>query len=491
MLITAAPARRAASIWRAESEQSDRRRQRDVQRAGAGPDAEVADAVGGRGGHRGGRGAVEVGRAAGRPSWRRCRSWNSGWVMSSWESTSAISGLVGVTGGGTSDGSTTAVAPGRGGGERVRRRRLRARASSGRARRSASRPAARRSAASARAPARARAPGAAGDVPGAVGAGDPRARRGRGCAPTIQPRRVGLHGRGGGVAGQGDGRRSVGPAERGGGGRRGGARRDEAAAPAASERRHRDARASCTGCDQRVARPRSRSRAPVPHGRARAPAPGGSAPRGTPPTAVEQRVEHVLRADPVAPGERAARVVEAELHAGVDVGRVADALAEREARLVDELRDDPAEHEARARRRPTRRGGRAWRRSARGAAAAAARSSAVRVSSTSPPPRAAAAAVEAGGAAARVLRGERAGVAEQRLRPALQRRVVLAGRRSRRSGTAPRRRPATACARPSPRSSAAREQPGGDLGVAGDDDEPVAAASPARAPAGRRGRPGG
>ena len=39
--------------------------------------------------------------------------------------------------------------------------------------------------------------------------------------------RVGLHGRGGGVAGQGDRRRSVGAAERGGGGRGGGARRDE------------------------------------------------------------------------------------------------------------------------------------------------------------------------------------------------------------------------------------------------------------------------
>ena len=39
--------------------------------------------------------------------------------------------------------------------------------------------------------------------------------------------RVGLHGRGGGVAGQRDARRAVGPAERGGGGRGGGARRDE------------------------------------------------------------------------------------------------------------------------------------------------------------------------------------------------------------------------------------------------------------------------
>ena len=55
-------------------------------------------------------------------------------------------------------------------------------------------------------------------------------------------------------------------------------------------------------------------------GARRAPAPGGSAPRGTRPTAPEQRLEHRLGADRVAPGERAARVVEAELHAGVDVG---------------------------------------------------------------------------------------------------------------------------------------------------------------------------
>ena len=39
-------------------------------------------------------------------------------------------------------------------------------------------------------------------------------------------------------------------------------------------------------------------------------------------------------------------MVEAEDHAGVDVLGGADALAEREARLVDELADDPAEHEA-------------------------------------------------------------------------------------------------------------------------------------------------
>src|SRR5688572_29084300 len=46
------------------------------------------------------------------------------------------------------------------------------------------------------------------------------------------------------------------------------------------------------------------------------------------------------------PRERAARVVEAELRAGVDVVGGADALADREARLVDQLRDDAAEHAA-------------------------------------------------------------------------------------------------------------------------------------------------
>ena len=47
---------------------------------------------------------------------------------------------------------------------------------------------------------------------------------------------------------------------------------------------------------------------------------------------------------------------------GVDVVGRADALAERERRLVDELADDPARARARARRRPTRCAGRAWRR---------------------------------------------------------------------------------------------------------------------------------
>ena len=70
----------------------------------------------------------------------------------------------------------------------------------------------------------------------------------------------------------------------------------------------------------------------------------------------------------------------------------ADALADGERRLVDELADDPAEHEARARRRPTRvrRPERAEERlGALGGGAAS--SPAPRVSSTRPPARAAAA----------------------------------------------------------------------------------------------------
>ena len=55
---------------------------------------------------------------------------------------------------------------------------------------------------------------------------------------------------------------------------------------------------------------------------------------------VAQRVEdaeHVLDADRLRPGERPARVVHAERHAVVDVGLRADALAQREERLVDDL----------------------------------------------------------------------------------------------------------------------------------------------------------
>ena len=61
---------------------------------------------------------------------------------------------------------------------------------------------------------------------------------------------------------------------------------------------------------------------------------------------VEYR-EYVVEADQVAPGERPARVVHTQLHARVDVRRRADALARGERRLVDELADDPAQHEPR------------------------------------------------------------------------------------------------------------------------------------------------
>src|SRR4051794_30273445 len=64
------------------------------------------------------------------------------------------------------------------------------------------------------------------------------------------------------------------------------------------------------------------------------------------PEAVEHG-EDARGADRVAPLERPARVVESKRHARVDVLGRADALAEREARLVHELADDAAQHEAR------------------------------------------------------------------------------------------------------------------------------------------------
>ena len=53
----------------------------------------------------------------------------------------------------------------------------------------------------------------------------------------------------------------------------------------------------------------------------------------------------MVRPDLLEPAERAARVVEAEHHPVVDVLGRADALGHGEARLVDELAHDPAEHE--------------------------------------------------------------------------------------------------------------------------------------------------
>ena len=84
--------------------------------------------------------------------------------------------------------------------------------------------------------------------------------------------------------------------------------------------------------------------------------------------------------------------------------RRADALADRERRLVHELADDPAEHEARARPRPTRRGSRAARRSPR-------------------PPRRRTSACRAAGSA------RRARVVERRQQVEADRAVLAAGRR--------------------------------------------------------------
>src|SRR2546423_4393393 len=61
------------------------------------------------------------------------------------------------------------------------------------------------------------------------------------------------------------------------------------------------------------------------------------------PQAVDRR-EDAVEADRRAPGERAARVAHAELEPRVRVLLGADALAHREAGLVNELADDPAEH---------------------------------------------------------------------------------------------------------------------------------------------------
>ena len=96
-----------------------------------------------------------------------------------------------------------------------------------------------------------------------------------------------------------------------------------------------------------------------PHEAASAPAPAGSAPRGARRSSAQQHRQHVVEADRVGPAERTARVVEAVDHPGVDVGGAADALAERERRLVDR----PGRRSGRApgpgRRRPRRRACRA------------------------------------------------------------------------------------------------------------------------------------
>jgi hypothetical protein len=55
----------------------------------------------------------------------------------------------------------------------------------------------------------------------------------------------------------------------------------------------------------------------------------------------------VIQADDIGPVQRPVRVVEAEQHAGVDVVGAAHPLAQRERRLVDQLADDAAQHQAR------------------------------------------------------------------------------------------------------------------------------------------------
>ena len=292
MLITAAPALIACEIPRAESAQVIARPlgQRDVERAGAGPDAERCR---------------RRWPARRRPWWSRCRGSRaaarragvvmfepaiSGWVTSICVSTTAISGLAaGSTGGATAspttqsrqraDGESGSGAgawavraepvrlgvveqPARAqrGGERARaaaRRRAR------RGRRSASAPCARASPAAARPP----------------------------RVPTIQVPRSAGGGRGRGVAGQLDARRRRGVAQVGAQRRRGGrGQRGEG-----SQRRQGDPSLHCgqgRGSERAYAWTDSAPRHSItragrarPAPRPRAPGPGDSAPRGTPPTA--------------------------------------------------------------------------------------------------------------------------------------------------------------------------------------------------------------
>ena len=126
---------------------------------------------------------------------------------------------------------------------------------------------------------------------------------------------------------------------------------------------------------------------------------------------------------------------------------------------------------------------------AKNASAAAATAGAVagpRVSSTSPPSSTGSGQREAGRAPARILGGERRGVAEQHLRAALQRRVVLAG-----AAVHDQRRHLAVGLPGRPRVPArglrGGEQVVGDLVLARDDDEAPGAA--ARLGRGRVGRP--
>src|SRR5665809_163481 len=64
------------------------------------------------------------------------------------------------------------------------------------------------------------------------------------------------------------------------------------------------------------------------------------------PEAVEHG-EHVVEPDRLRPLERPSRIVEAEPHRGVEILGGAGSALEREGGLVDELADDPPEHEPR------------------------------------------------------------------------------------------------------------------------------------------------
>ena len=212
-----------------------------------------------------------------------------------------------VTGGGASAGSTTRSRQGDGRRERVGRRRLRARRvavglgvaqqarTRGGRRRARGRPRASSARRRPRCGAR-RARGRSGRRPGRAGR-----RR--------STRRVGVRRR----------RRLTSPGSVTRGARRRPRRPAEADGGRAQPRRRRP-RPAMQGAGRHVItvdgrQPRPIPRDPIPPGpRARAPARAGSAPRGTPPTA-PAACEHRARADQVAPRERAARVVEAQLHA--------------------------------------------------------------------------------------------------------------------------------------------------------------------------------
>ena len=332
MLMTAAPCSIARAMPATELAQRISLGQADVERAHARPDAEDAAVVLRRRGDGGGLGPV---RALDREAAERCETLppaNSGWLTSAVESMSASSGLVGRDRRRDQAGVDDRGAPGGAGVERVGRRGLHAAGRAGWARRRAAGPRARSARGElARAAARDDV-GAGADPAGAVARRRSRRRRAAGRAPTSQVERSparrpppcrraapSVGERGGGRAG----RSAQQPATTSGG-------RGEAAA-------HRPTvgTPSAQWVGAAVARPH----------RAQQRGRGAVALLAVLVAEGGQHAEHRRGADRVAPLERAARVVEAEHHAGVDVLGGADAVAEREARLVDELAHDPAEHE--------------------------------------------------------------------------------------------------------------------------------------------------